>query len=192
MADRNAIVVTGTPGVGKTTAAKRIAEKGDFKLIELNKIASKGGIAGKDPDRDSLIINPRKIRATLRKILGDKNETFIIEGHFGDLVPEKFVRLAIVLRIDPLMLGERLRNRGYSEEKVRENVEAELVDSCLISAVEAFGNDRVMEIDATDLDGDSLTDIVLSTINGKAGMPAGSVNWMLKLEEEGKLQKLLR
>ncbi|MDD1775751.1 MAG: adenylate kinase family protein [Candidatus Methanomethylicus sp.] len=191
MQERNSIVITGTPGVGKTTASKLMADQYGFKLIELNRLAKEIGVSEKDEERDSWVINPRRIRAALRKILTDGATGFLIEGHFADLVPEMFVKKAIVLRTNPIVLQERLRQRGYSEEKIKENVEAELVDSCLISAIEAFGEERVVEADTTELEANTLVNVLRDIIDGKNGMPPGSINWMVKLEAEGKLQQLL-
>jgi adenylate kinase len=192
MADFNAIVITGTPGVGKTTVSKVIAQKKGFRLIELNALAKEGRIEGKDPERDAMIVKPRAIKAALRKIFKGSRDTFIIEGHFGEIVPQEYVRLAIVIRIDPELLKERLAKRGYADSKIKENVEAELVDSCLIGATDAFGEERVREIDATSLSEETLVGEVSAAIDGNGGLPAGSVNWMAKLEKEGRIQRLLR
>jgi adenylate kinase len=192
MVNLNAIVVTGTPGVGKTTVSKLIAQQKGFRIIELNALAKEGRIEGKDPERDAMIVKPRAIMAALKKILKGSRDTFLIEGHFGEIVPQEYVKLAIVIRIDPELLKERLAERGYAESKIKENVEAELVDSCLIGAMDAFGEERVREIDATSLSQEALVGEISAAIDGKGGLPVGSVNWIAKLEKEGRIQRLLR
>lgn len=173
--------------------ARKLAERTGHELIELNDLVARtGGIKGMDKERDTKIIEPAKIRKALRKILRGGNETIIIEGHYGDIVPKEFVRIAIVLRTNPLVLGERLRKKGYSEGKIRENVEAELLDSCLISTLEAFGHDVVLEIDTTMLTPEEATSKTEDAIKGTGGLPAGNISWISRLEEDGRLQDLIR
>ena len=187
------MVITGTPGVGKTAVAKRLAEKLGVRLIELNLLAEEvGGIEGKDPERETEIIKPRVVRSALRKILKESGGTVIIEGHYGELVPPEFVMVAIVLRTNPLTLAERLKRRGYPEGKIKENAEAELLDCCLINAVEVYGEGRVAEVDTTELDAEGAVKEVEGIIHGEGGLPAGSINWIARLEREGKIKDLIR
>ncbi len=182
MPKRNAIVITGTPGVGKTTVARGLASKLGLRLIELNTLAREGGaIGGRDPKRGSLIIKPRRVRALLRRALEGEEGTVIIEGHYGEVVPEELVRAAVVIRLNPLVLRGRLRERGYDEVKVGENVEAELIDVCLSKAVDAFG-ERVREVDATGCSEEELEEEVWKAASGEGGLPPGSIDWASKLE----------
>jgi len=189
---KSMIVITGTPGVGKTVTAKRVSEMRSMRLLELGALAQSGAISGKDEARESLIIDPRKLRAAIRRALKGTVSDFIAEGHYGEIVPAELVKKAIVIRLDPIELESRLRERGYSERKVRENVQAEILDSCLIGAVEAFGQDRVVEIDSTGLGEDALAKAVSDAIDGSAGALPGTVNWIAKLEKDGKIAKLLQ
>jgi adenylate kinase len=191
MAGGEAIVITGTPGVGKTEVAKMLSGETGRKLIELNTLAKEaGGIKRRDSARGADIVDVAVIRRALRKVLkGDQN--VIIEGHFAEIVPGEFVKVAIVLRCNPFILKERLVKRGYPDSKVTENVEAELLDSCLIAAVKSFG-DRVREIDTTGMEVTDVAKEAERAFRGKGGMLAGSVNWISVLEIEGRLQDLIR
>ncbi|MCX8182583.1 MAG: adenylate kinase family protein [Candidatus Methanomethyliaceae archaeon] len=183
--------MTGTPGVGKTTIAKKLAEILGFKLLDLNKLAEEiGGIGDYDAKRDTWRIKEEKIREKLYEILGE-GVGFVIEGHWGDLVPEEYVRCAIVLRTNPLVLMERLKKKGYKKEKVKENAQAELLDYCLIKAVEEFGEDRVFEVDSTSGDVNAVIEEVLNVVKEGKGKRAGSINWIKTLEREGKIMELL-
>jgi adenylate kinase len=185
-----AIVLTGTPGTGKTTIAKEL-EKGGMRVIELNKIVmDSGAYESIDRDRSAKVIKPQAVKRALTKALSSGEGTVLVEGHFGELVPSKFVVIAIVLRTYPLELMERLKKKQYSDEKVRENVEAELLDSCLIAAVNAFGEEKVVEVDTTGLEPEEVVGKVKEAMDGK-GLPPGSTNWISKLEDEGKLRDLI-
>lgn len=177
--------------MGKTTVAKALSEILGFKLIELNKLAEEvGGIGDYDTKRDTWNIKEEKIKEKLHSVLkGGGN--FIIEGHWGDLVPKEYVRLAIVIRTNPLVLMERLKKKGYRENKVRENAQAELLDYCLIKAVEEFGKERVFEVDSTSASLDNLVSEIVKIINEGKGRSPGSINWIKTLEKEGKLMELL-
>ena len=73
----------------------------------------------------------------------DSDEILILEGHFS----HHFADWSIVLRLLPSELEARLEARGYSAEKIRENLEAEALDVILVEAVEICS--RVDEIDTT-------------------------------------------
>ncbi len=149
-----------------------------------------GGIGDYDAKRDTWKIREKKIRRKLHALLGEGGN-FIIEGHWGDLVPEEYVKCAIVLRTNPIVLMERLKKKGYREGKVKENAQAELLDYCLIKAVEAFGDERVFEVDNTDRDVDGVIDEILIVIKKGRGKKAGTTNWIKTLEKEGKIMELL-
>ncbi|MGQ9759846.1 MAG: adenylate kinase family protein [Candidatus Methanomethylicaceae archaeon] len=185
------IVITGTPGVGKTSIAKELADRLSFRLIELNILAEEvGGIGDYEQERDTRAIKERPIRKRLREIL-KRGGDFIVEGHWGEIVPKEYVKWVIVLRTHPLVLMERLKKRGYKDKKVMENVQAELLDYCLIKAVEKFGDDIVFEIDSTNFDLDELVNQIVKIIEKGEGNSPGSINWITELEKEGKLMGLL-
>ena len=193
MKKKNAIVITGTPGTGKSSVAEIVAEKMGAKLFSLNIVAAESGaLCAKDSATDSRLVRTSVLRKALSKVLGEVDGEAVVEGHFGELVPKAHVSMAIVLRSNPFTLKERLSKRGYSVEKVNENVEAELLDSCLIAAVESFGDGSVREIDTTELTPEEAAEEALLAISGKGGLPAGSLSWVTRLEGEGRLLELIR
>jgi adenylate kinase len=193
MKKKRVIVITGTPGTGKSSVAELVADRIGGKLLSLNLVAAESGaLYAKDTIRDSKIVRTGALRKALNKILGEAEGEVVVEGHFGELVPKAHVKIAIVLRSNPFVLRERLSKRGYPAEKVNENVEAELLDACLIAAVEAFGEDTVREVDTTTLTSDEAAEEVLLAIEGRGGLPAGSVSWVTRLESEGRLLELIR
>ncbi len=192
MKKKRAIVITGSPGTGKSSVAELVAARLCAKLLSLNLVAAEAGaLSTKDSARGSTLVKEGILRRALGKILGEKDGIVVIEGHFGELVPKEYVKIAVVLRSNPFILGERLGKRGYSVEKVKENVEAELLDACLIAAVEAFGKEAVREVDTSELTPEETAEDVLGAIKGRGGLPAGSVNWVTRLEGEGRLRELI-
>ena len=51
-------------------------------------------------------------------------------------MPKRYVDEVIVVRCDVKTLRRRLKKRKYSEKKIEENVEAEIMETCLIEARE--------------------------------------------------------
>lgn len=162
-----------------------------MKLIELNKFARDiGAVIGLDEERGAEVIDERKVRRELIKILS-KNSGYVIEGHWGEVVPKDYVDYVIVIRTHPLVLMERLRNKGYNEGKIKENTQAELLDYCLIKAVEVFGEEKVFEYDNTKEGVEESVDEIIKIIKEGVGLKPGSINWINRLEEEGKLREIL-
>lgn len=60
------IVVTGTPGVGKTTHAEQIARNLGFKHLSVNQIVKDEGFhEGKDEETGSWVVDEDKVRFSL-------------------------------------------------------------------------------------------------------------------------------
>ncbi len=134
------IALTGTPGTGKTTISTALRERHGLKTIDLNEIVrAYQYIDTYDSRRDCVVVNLTALRA--HRFQQDS----ILEGHLAHHLE---VDRVIVLRTDPRVLEERLLRRGFSSEKVKENVEAEILDVVLIEAV-ALHDGRVYELDST-------------------------------------------
>ncbi len=110
------IAVSGTPGTGKTTVAKWLARKLGLQYVSLNDYARKHGmVVGRDEKRKADEVDVDR----LRKV---KFEDAVLEGHFSH---ELLADVKIVLRLHPSKLEERLEEKGWGAEKIRENCEAE-------------------------------------------------------------------
>ena len=130
------ICVTGTPGVGKTFLAKKLAKKLRLKYIDVNKVVKDYKLSiGYDKKRKSMIVDAEKLSKLLVKII-KKNKKVIIDGHLSHYLPRTYVDLCIVVKCDLKTLKTRLKKRGYSKEKIRENLDAEIFEICLQEAKE--------------------------------------------------------
>lgn len=70
----------------------------------------------------------------------------LIDWHACDLFPESWVDLVVVLRSDSSILYDRLKARDYSEKKLQENMDAEIMEVLLTEAREAFEEEMVVEL----------------------------------------------
>jgi adenylate kinase len=161
------IALTGTPGTGKTTVAALLP----YEVIDINALVKEGLNLGIDPERGCLDADMDALARRLEET--DPEKTSILEGHFSHC----FADWSIVLRLAPFELRKRLEERGYSQEKIRENLEAEALDVILVEAVELC--DRVDEIDTTGKTPQEVAWLVIRIIKGELALPPGQVDWLI-------------
>lgn len=150
------IIITGTPGTGKTTIADALGELLKTRVIHINEYAKEHNfIIGQE--KGSYTVDLEALRNALNK------EPGIIEGH---LACEMKLRnsFVIVLRCDPAVLKKRLKDRGYNSRKIAENLEAEAIDYCTIKAMKGFR--AVFEVDTTTRDVQKIVDECMKIIYG--------------------------
>ncbi len=157
--------------------------------VNLSDLAERRGIvSGYDESRGTSIVDLELMRKELAVLLKGSERLLIIDGHFAsEVVPPEAVSLALVLRRAPWILRDELAARGFSEEKVRENVEAELLDVCLVDAVDSLGRERVCEIDTTGKTHGEVLDEAVSIIQGRIPCRRGLVDWLGCDESRGLL-----
>lgn len=134
------LAITGTPGTGKTTLAKSIAESLGVLLIQANELAKEKSIVQADGSVDT-----QQLRDfLLEKIKEEKG--FVVEGHLlcEFSLP---VDYCLVLRCNPRELEGRLRTRGYEAKKLNDNLECEALDYCLVNVEGHY--DCVVQLDNT-------------------------------------------
>jgi adenylate kinase len=155
------ICVSGTPGTGKTTIAKLLSKKFKLKYIDVNSIISKFNLShGYDKKRDCKIIDIKKLNLVLidkiREFKSYKNSKFkglVIDSHLSHYLPVHMVDLVVITKCSLQELKKRLEKRVYSETKIRENLDAEIFDTCRVEALEKGHNVKVIWTDKNkDLD----------------------------------------
>ena len=70
----------------------------------------------------------------------------IVDFHSSDFFPERFFDLVIVLRTSNDSLFPRLEQRNYSENKIKNNIEAEIFGVCLEEAQTSYASHMVFEL----------------------------------------------
>ncbi|AFK19072.1 adenylate kinase [Haloferax mediterranei ATCC 33500] len=164
------VVVTGTPGTGKTTATDLVADDLDLDVIHLNQLVKDEGLwSERDEDRDTLVVDLDAVRDHL----GDWDG--IVDSHLAHHLDADRV---VVLRCRPDILESRLLDRDEPEAKARENRESEALDVILGEAVEFHGEDAVYEIDTTDRDPDAVADEIAAVVAGEREPSAGTVDFI--------------
>jgi len=185
------IVVTGTPGVGKTRFSRALAKKLEAAHIDLGSLAARKKLTiGFDRLRRTYIVDIRRMAKALKEILANLSGDVVLDGHFAaDVVPSELLDMAFVLRCYPEKLRKRLRLRKVPERKISENVRAEILDVCLWDAVNKYGLERVCEIDVTTMKTASAVAEAVKVLKNRARRRVGTVDWLGLLEREGLLGK---
>ncbi|MFQ3286053.1 MAG: adenylate kinase [Natronomonas sp.] len=162
------VAVTGTPGVGKTTATDGLAT--DLNVLHLNDLVREAGLTeGTDEARGSLVVDLEAVSARL-----EGREDILVESHVAHHLN---VDRAIVLRCRPDVLETRLLDRGESEAKAAENAEAEALDVILSETVDRHGVDATYEIDTTDRSVEAVRSDVEAVLAGERQPSAGTVDF---------------
>jgi len=139
------IIVTGVPGTGKTTLSKAIAECLKHEYVDVNAVIEEHKLSeGRDEKRDCAIVDIKRLEKALSKKISTSND-LVIDSHLSHYLPSELVDVCIVVRCDLKILKTRLEKRGYSEEKVRENLDCEILDMCLNEAEEIGHNILVVD-----------------------------------------------
>lgn len=180
------ILITGTPGTGKSTLIDRFKNDSKSQVSCINVsdlIKSEGLHSGFDPEFDTFIVNDRKIRKRLLELLKEEenktnNAAVLIECHSCGIFEKEALRTLIssvlVLTCPTEVLYDRLQARGYAPNKVSENVTCEIMRVCADEAIEIFPHLTVTEREnASEADGDAiikfLTEAIKETNEGDKG-----------------------
>ena len=70
----------------------------------------------------------------------------ILEFHSCDFFPERWFQLVVLLRCDNTQLYDRLKERGYNEKKITENIECEILDVLKEEVESSYKEEIVIEL----------------------------------------------
>lgn len=182
---KNMIVsITGTPGTGKTTIARLLQDK-NILVIDLKEVAiNQGFIESHDMKRDSIIIDINAINQFIVDTYQSDN-VMVIEGlvsHFLECIDE-----VIVFRCHPRVLKKRLIKRGWTWKKIKENLEAEMLDVILCESIEQQGMKNIHEIDTSKISIEKTIEAVYHKVIGEQSkyvVKPGSIDWSELLFDE--------
>lgn len=167
------IIITGTPGVGKSTTAEQLIELTKpgsssidaanpikLKHVSINKIAKEHDLyESYDEELQTHVVAEEKLLDHIDALIedGSGDGGWVIDWHVCDIFPERWVDLVVVLRCeDTKVFYERLTNkklteegekRGYTGQKLQENIDAEIFGVIAEEAREAWpGEGAVVEL----------------------------------------------
>jgi adenylate kinase len=184
--NKRIILITGTPCTGKTTTAKALTSKLKAEYINLTDFAKTHElILTEDKKRKTIVINEKKMRTELAEtIAASNNVNIIVDGHYAAAItPTCLVSQVFVLRRNPKELKKFMEKCGYVGSKMWENLSAEILDVCLIEAMQ-FQQDKVCELDATGKTVEEVIAEILDVLDKGKKCHSGIVDWIGMLEKE--------
>ena len=145
---KKAIIVSGTPGTGKTSLAKELSHLLDYTYFDVAEYIKKAHLAESyDKKRACLVVDEAKLARALAREIKKSQRPLVIDHHMSHFLPMQLVKLAVITTCKLTLLKKRLEKRGYDREKVRDNLEAEAFSTCLSEARE-LGH-RVLVLDTS-------------------------------------------
>ncbi|XP_010443831.1 PREDICTED: adenylate kinase isoenzyme 6 homolog [Camelina sativa] len=131
------LLITGTPGTGKSTTAAALAEATSFRYICIGDLVKEKNLHdGWDDKFKCHIINEDLVCDELEDVMqGGGN---IVDYHGCDFFPERWFDRVVVLQTENSLLYDRLTKRGYSGIKLSNNLECEMYQVLLEEAKESY------------------------------------------------------
>jgi adenylate kinase len=144
------ILITGTPGVGKTATASLISETLGIRHINIGEIIERNKCyQSYDTELETHILDEDKLLDILECDIEQASRDavgVVADYHACELFPERWFDLVIVLRADTHVLFDRLTSRGYNEKKRGQNMECEIMQVILEEALQSFDRQIVQEL----------------------------------------------
>jgi adenylate kinase len=163
------IAITGSPGVGKTSVAQSLRPRG-YALLDLTELAREMGAM--EPGSDGAEVDLEAVAAGLRPA-SDTHVDTVVQSTWAHLLP---VDEVVVLRCHPRELRERLNAKKWPDDRIRETLEAEVVDVIAVEVLES--GIPACEVDTTGRSADAVAEEVDRILRGEEdGRPPGTVDW---------------
>lgn len=186
------IGISGVPGTGKTSVAKKLSEYLNIPTVDLSEYAIRNRlIVAYDPTTQSYIVDEEKLRGSVLSLYQSEG-SLIIDSHYVEILPREIFEVVIILRRDPEELLNTLLLRGWSPGKVAENVEAELLSICTVNAIDELGEDMVIEVNTSNQAIDIVVREVIDILFGDKPTYYGhTIDWLSMLPSD-KIDRILK
>jgi adenylate kinase len=130
MTDTDNLLITGTPGTGKSTLAKQLAEQLNLKHLDVSALVKENELhSGYNKKWDSYDVDDDMLLDFLEEEL--KNGGCIVDTHSTDSFPLRWFKHVVCLTAGTDVIFDRLSARGYKPHKITENIECEIMGVCL-------------------------------------------------------------
>ncbi|ORX72149.1 P-loop containing nucleoside triphosphate hydrolase protein [Linderina pennispora] len=145
------VLITGTPGTGKTTTAEMVAMATGLKKITVGDLVKERTLHdGYNEEFDTYWLNEDKVVDEMEDMLADGG--VCVDYHTCDFFPKRWFDLVVVLRATTDKVFDRLTERGYKQNKISENIESEIMQVVLDEARESYDEEIIMELPSNTVD----------------------------------------
>ncbi|CAG9135909.1 unnamed protein product [Plutella xylostella] len=139
------ILVTGTPGVGKSTLCKLLADRTKFTWREVSKLAEEYSCLDEyDPEYQCPFLNEDKLLDIMEGQVAKGGN--IVDYHGCEFFPERWFDAVFVVRTNNTILFDRLTARGYAGKKLEDNIQCEIFETLLEEAQSSYKPEIVTEL----------------------------------------------
>lgn len=139
------ILVTGTPGVGKSTLCQKLSELTGLQWLEISKIAKEYNCLEEyDEVYQCPVLDEDKLLDGLEEVMSKGGN--IVDYHSNEFFPERWFDVVLVLRADNTTLFDRLTARGYTGKKLEDNIDCEIFQTILEEAKNSYKPEIVHEM----------------------------------------------
>ena len=189
---RRIIVVTGTPGTGKTTFARMLARHLNAEYLPVGKFITRHHLFRRyDEKRRTKVVDMTKTSRRMRRLIKLSDHTIVVETHHPEgIIANDLANVVFVLRCKPSILMRRLRRKKWSNEKIRENVMAEILDSCYIHARSYYVRRKLVQLDTSHSNVKRSVRLAEKVLSG-GKKPISRVNWLRDLENDASLSRYI-
>lgn len=176
------LVITGSPGVGKHTLAKRLAPELGIDILDINEVAISNKVYKK---RGTVLeVDTARLGKIIKKMA---SRNAIVVGHLAPYVLEKRqVSFALVLRKSPYKLVPIYEKRRYTKRKIAENAGSEILGITLHDAAKKFGPSKMAQLDTTGVSVKKMTEKARRILRKKKG---DAVDWLELVARNGDLAR---
>merc|ERR1712226_1536616 len=139
------ILITGTPGTGKSTLAEELANRTGLNYVNIGDLAKENELfEGFDNEYECPVIDEDRVVDELEDRMSQGGN--VIDYHGCEFFPERWFDIVFVLRTENGNLFDRLQARGYTGKKLEDNIQCEIFQTILDEAKESYKQEIVHEL----------------------------------------------
>uniref|UniRef100_U3KEG2 Adenylate kinase isoenzyme 6 n=2 Tax=Ficedula albicollis TaxID=59894 RepID=U3KEG2_FICAL len=139
------VLITGTPGVGKTTLGKELASRAGLSYVNVGDLAREGELyEGFDEEYGCPILDEDRVVDELEDRMSEGG--VVVDYHGCDFFPERWFHIVFVLRTENSCLYDRLESRGYTGKKLQDNIQCEIFQTLYEEAVSSYKKEIVHQL----------------------------------------------
>ncbi|KAI4485957.1 hypothetical protein M0804_006446 [Polistes exclamans] len=145
------ILVSGTPGVGKSLMCRLLSERTGLDWLEVSKLAIEHNCLEEyDEVYQCPILDEDKLLDNMESVMSEGGK--IVDYHGVDFFPERWFDIVFVLRTNNTILYDRLFERGYRGKKLTDNIDSEIFQIITEEARASYRDAIVHELQSNTMD----------------------------------------